>query len=866
MKHTVENIRSEEDKTKAQKLSLPTASTTNAESNKEDGNSNDGLNKQQYGLANLPNRKSLATSLSLSMGNHLNPNEFEQFLRSTTNTIITSCPNGGPVATVTVPITSTTSYSKHFTKAEIRIMTNAGQLLSTIDFPPLPTALDGVTGVSVGTGAAGAGGANHKKLSRGSKLRRHWFVRQRQQMEDGNGNNTKSFRGGGGGGVGNSSNNGGNFSCPIYTPNDIFTIGFTGRCTLIVILRDSLCLTYTLSGKPVLDPFYIFHNHTNTSGGGGGGGGSMNSNASYTHGSSNSSVGSQGTAKRATMVEVIDATIYDGGVAVLCSNMTTAIVELLDSDEESDTFYREGSHLASRVVKSVDWDDGATAKSGMLTGAQSSLANQNDINGNSTSGGGRNTTTSNKSNAAMDDEHNTTSMYALITPLSTSTHAKQNYITYTSIAVLPRIHTQSRHPEIFLGTSNNSVIVCDTSSSGSLLDVYCQERITSPVVKMKFAPNGRFLACFTKNCIMTVISTNFETKVLDFDTADGCSEVPHNMEWCGEDSVVLHWKNLGVLMVGPYGDWLRFPYENVEYLHLSAEMDCCRVVTDHGVQILQRVPPATAAMLRIGSIEPAAMLLDASDAFENGSPASDEAARAITKTGLLMDATAVCTDAATREFDVKMQKRLLKAASYGMHFEYKEGSLNNPNANPKVVMGGRVTRLPNGQEIVHPSPIAVNFVESAKKIRVLNALHDPSVGVAMTVSQYDAIGPNGVIARLIAMKRPALATSLSNYLQLDESIKAYARASRASAFVTVDAGHTDAETAEAAMKILNAQVRSPLMNRSAYATVALAAFKADRPGVAKLLLTLESSVADKVPALTTIGLHSDAAAVAADAK
>ena len=269
-------------------------------------------------------------------------------------------------------------------------------------------------------------------------MRRNWFARQQQQQDS----NAKSFRGN-------------NSSFPIYTPNDIFTIGFTGRCTLIVILRDSLCLTYTLSGKPVLDPFYIFQNHANSGGKNG-----VSSNASYTHGS-NSSVGSSSTTnhiKRATMVEVIDATIYDGGVAVLCSNMTTAIVELLDSDEESDAFYREGSHVASRVVKSVDWDDGATAGTGVVSGAQSSMASQNDNTasafGTGTgfgtgfgTGTGNSSSKSNGGNAAMDDEHNTTSMYALITPLGTATHAKQNYITYTSIAVLPRIHTQSRHPE-----------------------------------------------------------------------------------------------------------------------------------------------------------------------------------------------------------------------------------------------------------------------------------------------------------------------------------------------------------------------------------------------------------------------------------
>jgi hypothetical protein len=43
---------------------------------------------------------------------------------------------------------------------------------------------------------------------------------------------------------------------------------------------------------------------------------------------------------------------------------------------------------------------------------------------------------------------------------------------------------------------------------------------------------------------------------------------------------------------------------------------------------------------------------------------------------MLTEAIGVCIDAASREFDIKMQKRLLKAASYGMHFEYKDGAMS----------------------------------------------------------------------------------------------------------------------------------------------------------------------------------------------
>ena len=699
--------------------------------------------KQRPGLACLP--PEAQTNIKSS---HLSPAEYAQFLASTTQTIIASCPNGGPIATITVPLTSSASIQSALNQTEIRIMSNAGQVLSTIDFPP-PNGIK---------------------------------AKQQQRRQ--------------------------------YSASDVLAMGFTSRCILILILRDSLCLTYSLSGKAILPPFYILHD----------------------------------AAKGSGTLELMEANIYDGGVAVLSANMSCALVELLDSKEEGDDAYRIRCHVASRTVRAVDYDEeadiggsGENANDGMSMGMGMGMGMGLDNGGDF--------------HPIMDS--NSSTYYALITPLATASHAKKDYISYTSIAVLPRIHTQMRHPEVFLGTSNNSVIICDASSKGGIVDVNCQERIASPIVQMKFAPNGRFLACFTQRSIMTVISTNFETKVLDFDTSDGSSDLPHNMEWCGEDSVVLHWKNLGVLMVGPYGDWLRFPYSGVQNVHLCAEMDCCRVITDKSVEVLQRVPPATATMLRIGSIEPSAMLLDASDAFQDGSPASDEAARAITKTGLLMDAIEVCIDAAGKEFDVKMQKRLLRAASYGMHFDYKD-------SNARGVVGGNSKK--NNSSNVRPSEVALLFVEAAKKIRVLNALRHPTVGVTMTFAQYDSVEATGVIARLIAMKRPALATYLATYLQLDEAVRAYARAARAASYVATDVGRSDSETTDAAIKILNTDVKAPLMNRGGYATVALAASKAGRYGVANLLLTLEPSVSDKVPGLTAIGLYSDAAAVATKAK
>jgi vacuolar protein sorting-associated protein 16 len=43
---------------------------------------------------------------------------------------------------------------------------------------------------------------------------------------------------------------------------------------------------------------------------------------------------------------------------------------------------------------------------------------------------------------------------------------------------------------------------------------------------------------------------------MEFDTST--REPPQQMVWCGNDCVILHWSGLGVLMVGPGGDWNKY--------------------------------------------------------------------------------------------------------------------------------------------------------------------------------------------------------------------------------------------------------------------------------------------------------------------
>lgn len=765
-------------------------SSHRSKQNSKDSNSEEDMKEERFGLSWYP--KSYVDAVRSHQNVSGDAAEVARLLSTTTTTLVAGCPNGGPIAAVTIPLLSSGSSasgggmgsSGFGSETTIRIMNNAGSILAKIPFPPPKQELLDLSSTSTAT--------------------------------------VMQHRG----------------------PGDILTIGFTSRCVLVVVLRDSLTLCYDLSGKSVLPPFFALK---------------------FNSGSHHTSSPSRGGKLNMSGTELLEGRVYEGGLAVLGVDMNSAIVELLD--EHDDPSYADGMDISSRRI---------VPKSS----APSSSSDHDPTRG--------------------DDALSVSPFflappphYAIITPLPTAMFARSKHLSFGCIAVLPRQYSPSGRPELFLSTSDGSVVVAEanpsTSPNNGLTDVDCRSRIndgegmgsssSAPIISMAFAPNGRFLACFSSNSVLTVVSTTFESKVLEFNTSSGSSSPPRSMAWCGEDSVVLHWKNLGVLLVGPYGDWLRFPYGEEDEMvtaavtgsrvhgdsevYLVQEMDCCRVLTSNVVELLQRVPPGTADLLRIGSIEPGALLLDASDAFDCGSSNADEAARSITaREGLLSEAILDCVAAAVGEFDVRVQKRMLRAASYGLHFACKDETYRNKNP-------GR------------PSHEAVAFVRASRKLRVLNAIRRQGIGFAMTSTQYDAVMPKGVVARLMAAGRPSLAASVSEYLKLGRRVRDYARAMKASAFVSSqpESSMTDSQIAEEAIRIIQGKEKggensqdkeedslSSPPSSGMYASVALAAHNSGRKGVADLLIMLEESPEDKVHALLTIGAYADAAAVAAKAR
>lgn len=74
-------------------------------------------------------------------------------------------------------------------------------------------------------------------------------------------------------------------------------------------------------------------------------------------------------------------------------------------------------------------------------------------------------------------------------------------------------------------------------------------------------------------------------------------------------------------MVGPSGDYLKFPYEGtvlfylISKVHIISEIDCARVITSEKCEIIDRVPNSTEQIFSLGSTSPGALLYDAHEFF-----------------------------------------------------------------------------------------------------------------------------------------------------------------------------------------------------------------------------------------------------------
>ncbi|GBG34095.1 Vacuolar protein sorting-associated protein 16-like [Hondaea fermentalgiana] len=260
------------------------------------------------------------------------------------------------------------------------------------------------------------------------------------------------------------------------------------------------------------------------------------------------------------------------------------------------------------------------------------------------------------------------------------------------------------------------------------------------VLRASAAPNGKYVAFFSRNGWLTVMGADLGTTFLEFDTQAGVA--PAQMCWCGSDAVVLQWKELGLLVVGPYGDWIKYTYN--EPVVIIQEIDALRIISSTAVELLHRVAPSTEAIGRLGSFEPAAMLCDALDAMDNRDTAAADGMRALNEDNVLTKATLDCIEAAKADFDTAKQDRLLRAASLGKSFCDRDADRRS---------------------------CASAFVLACNALRVLNIVRHESVALPLTIQQFAFMGAPRLALRLAARRMHLLALKITSYLGLDPAVK-----------------------------------------------------------------------------------------------
>ncbi|KAJ5946286.1 Vps16 N-terminal [Penicillium verhagenii] len=290
----------------------------------------------------------------------------------------------------------------------------------------------------------------------------------------------------------------------------------------------------------------------------------------------------------------------------------------------------------------------------------------------------------------------------------------------SSWALIPPAQTLSRSVEVLLAVDKTVYLIDSTEAEDKILQ-------DGPFKHVSVSPMGQFVALFTGEGKLWVVSNDFQSKLSEYDSKSRVP--PSTVKWCGDDAVILAWED-EIHLVGPSGASSKYYYDG--RVHVIPEFDGVRLLTNDTCEFLHKVHGVTEEIFRLGSGAPASVLLDSVDQLEKKSPKADENIQRIRSS--LPAAVDTCIKAAGHEFDAYWQKRLLKAASFGKS----------------------VLELYNSDE----------FVEMTEKLRVLTALRDYQIGLPISYEQYLRLTPEGLIERLISRHEYLLAIRVSEYLQI----------------------------------------------------------------------------------------------------
>lgn len=117
-----------------------------------------------------------------------------------------------------------------------------------------------------------------------------------------------------------------------------------------------------------------------------------------------------------------------------------------------------------------------------------------------------------------------------------------------SWAIIPPAYTLSRSVEVLLAIGQTIFVVDSNEAEDRMLP-------NGPFKHVGVSPNGLFVTLYTEDGKVWVITSDFQNKIGEYDSK--AKTVPKDVQWCGNDSVVLAWED-EVHMIGPKGAVLKY--------------------------------------------------------------------------------------------------------------------------------------------------------------------------------------------------------------------------------------------------------------------------------------------------------------------
>jgi hypothetical protein len=266
------------------------------------------------------------------------------------------------------------------------------------------------------------------------------------------------------------------------------------------------------------------------------------------------------------------------------------------------------------------------------------------------------------------------------------------------------------------------------------VDTNYQSDDLGKVTNIIVSPNHLFVAMFNENGNIFVFPTSLNEGERRMSSTNLSLKQPYQIMWCSEDCVIIV-SNGSIFLIGPDNKTIKLdivrPNSN---LYCIPETDGVRIISDEGVDFLQKVNEDLYSSIFPLSMESAKKLVEAYKFAEEKRPNCDEEIRKIRPE--LPDIVSKVLNAAAHQWDISNQIYLIKVAQHGKTFLTK----NEFNFN--------------------------HFVSVCRDLRILNNLRTYDNPRLITYEQYKKLETRQLIKLLIKTQNFFLAHEISTYLNL----------------------------------------------------------------------------------------------------